>query len=75
MNPTSPLATFYNNISEREGVKAFMITCLKEMAVDMAFEGKDNKGVKEAKDCIDLMFGKLDEAFGSRKEVVISNSK
>lgn len=71
----NPLNSFYNNIHERESVKAFLIEILKNMAIDRAFEGGEVKGIKEAKECIDLAFIKLDELYGIIPEPIISNSR
>lgn len=58
------LVTFYNNKGERESVKLFLNEVLKEIAVEMAFEGKSVVGIPEAKKCVDKAFDKLDELYG-----------
>lgn len=71
----NPLNSFYNNQSEREGVKAFLIESLKELAVERAFEGKSVVGIAEAKEAIDGAFNKLEEMWGKKPQPVPTNSR
>jgi hypothetical protein len=68
------LKAFYENEAQRESVRAFMVECLKEIAVDRAFAGEDIKGIPEAHKLIGAMFDKLDELYG-KIEVIKSNSR
>jgi hypothetical protein len=68
MNPT--LHTFYNNENERETVKAFMIETLKEIAIERAFNGEDIKGIPDAKNLVEVMFSKLEEVYGQKKNTI-----
>ena len=58
------LNLFYQNQGERMAVKTFMLDVLREMAADKAFVGEDISGIKDAKDCVDKMFAKLEEQYG-----------
>lgn len=60
----NPLLLFYNNETQREAVRNFMVETLAEMAVEKAFEGTDTKGMQEARECINKMFDKLEELYG-----------
>ena len=69
------LKTFYSNTGERDEVKAFMLEVLGELAVERTFNGEEVGGIKDAKECIDRMFDKLEELYGEKPEVIITNSK
>lgn len=71
----NPLQTFYENEPMREGVKAFLITTLSEMAITRAFKGNDVTGIKEGKEAVDKMFAELDRLFGVTKKPQITNSR
>lgn len=73
MNPA--LRNFYANENERETVKAFLIEVLKEMAVEMAFEGESVTGIREARLLITKAFDKLEEVYGKVEEPIIHNSR
>jgi hypothetical protein len=64
MQPTQPLQTFYGNELEREAVHAFMVEQLREMAADMALEGKDVSGIKDANQLVTRCFDRLAEMYG-----------
>ncbi len=59
----NPLQLFYNNEVEREAVKAFLISSLRELAGDYAVEGKPTSGIKEASECVEIAFDKLEELY------------
>jgi hypothetical protein len=69
------LSTFYNNESQRETVRTFMIEVLKELAVEKTFDGKETKGIKDARECVEKMFDKLEELYGIIKKPLITNSR
>lgn len=63
----NPLQLFYSNENERQAVYDFFIATLGELAVEKAFDGKETKGIQEAKECIDNAFTKLEELFAKKK--------
>lgn len=69
------LRQFYNNQSEREALKAFMVEVLKEIAVEKTFNGESVEGIKEAHELIGKMFDTLEVKYGIIKKVVIQDSK
>ena len=69
------LRTFYNNESQREAVRVFMIEMLKEMAVERAFTGDTVEGIQEANEMVVRMFERLEEQYGKKQEPLITNSK
>jgi hypothetical protein len=69
------LKQFYDNETQREEVKAFMVMCLEEMAVDKTFAGDDVTGIKEARDLIDKTFDKLAELYGTIPKITSTNSR
>ncbi len=69
------LKSFYNNENQREAVKTFLIESLKELAVEMTFDGKDVTGIKEAHDAINKAFDSLAETYGIIDPPVINNSR
>jgi len=69
------LKLFYDNIQEREAVKAFLIDCLKELAVEKTFDGEDVSGIKEARQNIERAFDRLDEMYGKIETSKPSNSR
>lgn len=71
----NPLALFYRNESERDAVKAFLISCLGELAVERTFDKKDVSGIADAKDVIESAFNKLEEQFAEKKPPLASNSR
>jgi len=75
MNDTLLLSRFYDNESEREAVKTFMIAVLGEIAVEKAFEGEDTGGIKEARECVEKSFDRLKEKYAKLEPAVISNSR
>jgi hypothetical protein len=56
-------------------VKAFLIETLGVMAIEKAFAGEDTKGIKEAQECINKSFNKLQELYERPKEVEIPNTR
>lgn len=69
------LKNFYNNVAQREAVKEFLIANLKDLTVELAFEGKEVKGIPEAKRAIEKAFEKLDEIYGKIETPPIINSR
>lgn len=70
-----PLQQFYNNESQRKAVQAFMVETLRELAADYALEGKETSGFKEANECVEKMFDKLEDEYGIVKTPVVQNSR
>lgn len=71
----NPLLIFYRNVNERESVRLYMIDVLESIAVEKAFDGEDTTGIKEAKDCIDRMFSRLEEEYGDKPQPINTNSR
>ena len=71
----NPLQTFYTNTPEKEAVQAFLMAQLREMAADMALDGKDVSGIKDAADLVTRTFDKLDELYGKIETVKEQNSR
>jgi hypothetical protein len=64
----NPLELFYRNEVEREAVKAFMKTCLRDVAADLALEGESTDGIKDAGVCVDKMFDTLESLYTTEKK-------
>lgn len=73
MNPL--LRNFYQNEKLREEVRQFMIERLGVMAIERAFAGEDTSGIKEARECVEKTFDKLEELYSKKEEPVINNSR
>lgn len=71
----NPLQTFYINTPEKEAVQAFLLAQLREMAADMALDGEDVSGIKDAADLVTRTFDKLDELYGKIEEAKEQNSR
>jgi hypothetical protein len=69
------LKLFYDNKPELEAVKAFLIDCLKEQAVEKTFNGEDVSGIKDARENIERAFDKLDSIYGKIEVSKVSNSR
>jgi len=73
MNAT--LQQFYDNEGQREAVKVFMVETLKEMTVELAFEGKSVVGIPETSKLIDRTFDRLEELYGKIEKPIINNPR
>lgn len=71
----NPLQTFYTNTPEKEAVQSFFMAQLREMAADMALDGEDVSGIKDAADLVTRTFDKLDEMYGKIETVKEQNSR
>lgn len=71
----NPLQTFYTNTPEKEAVQSFLMAQLREMAADMALDGEDVSGIKDAADLVTRTFDKLDEMYGKIETVKEQNSR
>ena len=71
----NPLQSFYNNETQREAVKEFMIACLKELAVEKTFAGENTNGIKEAREIVDNMFDKLEAEYGVKKPTFVNDAR
>ena len=69
------LKLFYDNTHEREAVRAFFVEQLREMAADMALEGDDVTGIKDANKLITRCFDTLDERYGKIEVLKDQNSR
>lgn len=71
----NPLEQFHRNKVQKEAVKLFMIDCLKDMAVERAFDGKGVVGIAEANIAITKSFDKLTELYDIKEKVIINNPR
>jgi len=71
----NPLQTFYTNTPEKEAVQEFLMAQLREMAADMALDGEDVSGIKDAADLVTRTFDKLDEMYGKIETAREQNSR
>jgi len=71
----NPLVLFYNNKTQREAVKDFIILTLKDVAVERSFAGQSIDGIKDAKELIDKAFYRLEELYGEKEKPIIRDSK
>lgn len=69
------LRQFYDNEQMRNSVKEFLISSLKDIAVEKTFSGENVDGIKDAKELIESAFRNLEVSYGKIKEPVISNSR
>jgi hypothetical protein len=73
INPV--LKAFYGDEKMREEVRAFMVDILRELAADRAMGGESTVGIKEANECVDKTFDKLEEIYGIVKKPITTNSR
>lgn len=64
------LKTFYNDVHTREAVKEFLLSNLKEEAVERVFDKKAIAGLYEASKCIEKTFSKLEELYGEKPQLI-----
>lgn len=69
------LKLFYDNVHEREAVRAFFVEQLREMAADMALEGESVEGIKDANTLITRCFDTLDQRYGKIEIIKDQNSR
>ncbi len=69
------LKLFYDNVHEREAVRAFFVEQLREMAADMALEGESVTGIKDANTLITRCFDTLDQRYGKIESITDQNSR
>lgn len=69
------LKLFYDNVHEREAVRAFFVEQLREMAADMALEGESVTGIKDANTLITRCFDTLDQRYGKIETIKDQNSR
>lgn len=73
MNNT--LKTFYDNETQREAVKEFMLECLNEEAVNRVMKREDTKSLADAREVVLQTFIKLKEIYGEKPKPSISSSR
>lgn len=71
----NPLKTFYDNKSQREAVKAFMLECLNEEAVERVMNRKDTASLADARDVVEKTFIKLKEVYGITPKPIHPSSR
>ncbi len=69
------LKTFYDNESQREAVREFMIACLEELAVKRVFSKEDVASLADAKEVVEHTFIRLKEIYGEKPKPNIPNSR
>jgi len=69
------LHRFFQDKELHDGVKAFLLEHLKQVAVNKAFAGSDTNGIKEAKLAIDNAFNQLEKDFGEKKKIEVNSSE
>ena len=57
------LKRFYENENEREAVKAFLIECLEELAIERVMKKENTDAIADAKEVIENSFTRLKEEF------------
>ena len=57
------LKRFYENENEREAVKAFLIECLEELAIERVMKKENTDAIADAKEIIERSFTRLKEEF------------
>lgn len=71
----NPLNSFYQDVHQREAVKAFMIEQLEEMTIENVFNDKQITGLYEAKLLVDKMFNTLEETYKQKEKPVIKSMR
>lgn len=71
----SALRTFYENETEREAVKEFLIECLEEVAVKRVMSRENTTSLADAKDVVEETFIKLSELFGKKPKPNVQSSR
>ena len=69
------LQRFYSDFQTRDEVKAYLLAELREMAASKALAGEDTSGFKEAKECIDKCFLKLERSFSVKERKTPTSHK
>ena len=69
------LKQFYDNETQREAFKAFMIECLNELAIERVMKRQDISGIADAKVLVDKTFIKLKEIYGEKPKPIIKSSR
>ncbi|MBP6045259.1 hypothetical protein KA525_03875 [Candidatus Woesebacteria bacterium] len=69
------LGNFYRDSATRETLREFMLQTLGDIAIEKTFNGQDVSGIKEAKELVDRIFDKLEDAYGKIEKPIISNSR
>ena len=61
------LQRFYNDTSTKTDVKDFLILCLREKAIDLAFAGKGTDHIMLAKEVIEEAWNTLEKLYGQKE--------
>lgn len=69
------LKNFYENEPQREAVRAFLIACLEEEAVERVMNRKDTNSLADANEVINKTFIKLKEAYGESPKPSFPSSR
>jgi proline dehydrogenase len=69
------LGNFYRDSATRETLREFMLQTLGDIAIEKTFNGQNVGGIKEAKELVDRIFDKLEDAYGKIEKPIISNSR
>lgn len=67
------LKRFYQDELMRNQVKEFLVQCLRDKAVELAFSGRSTAEIQKANEVIDEAFNKLEHTYGKKEEVKKEN--
>ena len=62
------LNKFYLEQEMKEAVKEFIISHLKEITINKAFNGEPTNGIQEAKNALQNAFKQLDDKYSAKTE-------
>ena len=62
------LPKFYADFQLKQEVHDYLLSYLKQVAIEKAFNGDTTDGIKEAKECIDSAFRNLESMYGEKKQ-------
>lgn len=71
----NPLQAFYENPTQREAVKEFLLEVLKERAIEKVFSARSVAGIYETKSIIESAFDKLEEVYKPKKKPTNHSSR
>ena len=67
------LKNFYADEQTRIAVQQFLLECLKEQTIELAFSGREAKHMQEAKQAIEQAWNKLEQIYGKKEKVKKAN--
>lgn len=69
------LNQFSNDEHTREAVKSFLLAELDKHALELVYDGKDVKGIADAKKVIEQSFIELKELYEKVEKKLVNNSR